>query len=242
MNSECFDSANVQIAEVKPSKTGEYLSYAVSYNGEPVPALDFVPLYTETERSVNFIIEILPHSSIKYEIDKKNAMQPIIRDRILTLGVGGWYYGFLPQTYSAFDDPLPEAYKDHFPNVKGGDGDPTDLILLKSDLDCSRYVGTGIVCGALKLIDQGELDHKIIVVEPSCPKYGHCRSIEDLMAVDKQALEQIAYYYMAYKVLDKKAVNGYLAIAKNGSDKFADAEEAMDIIKMHNQNYKNMKA
>lgn len=239
MSQASLDPKNIVISEIPASDKQEHTCYALTANGKPIRVLSDLPLYPTGAKAneVNYVLEILPTSHLKYEVEKHSEDQKIVRDRVLTVPVGPWYYGFCPQTYSDFNDPLPEKYAAHFKDIKGGDGDPTDMILLRDNIEEARSCGTGMVVGVLKLIDQGELDHKIIMVDPTCPKYGHCRSIEDVRSTDKTVLEYISHYYAVYKLIDKQTYNQYLSIEPDFSDKYADVDVALDILKMHHANY-----
>lgn len=111
------------------------------------------------EKSFNAVIEIPAGTNKKYEydkesqsfiIDKKDGKERVI-DFLPYIG----NYGFIPSTYS---DPK-----------NGGDGDAIDVLVL------AEYLPTGTVLaikpiGLIKLIDNDEIDYKIIAV-PSDVKY-----------------------------------------------------------------------
>ena len=80
----------------------------------------------------------------KFEVDQRNG-----KDRIIQFLPYPGNYGFIPSTFS---DP-----------TKGGDGDPLDVIVI------SEHVASGtllevIPLGMLKLIDDNELDYKLIAI------------------------------------------------------------------------------
>ncbi|MBT8265602.1 MAG: inorganic diphosphatase [Bacteroidia bacterium] len=80
--------------------------------------------------------------SQSFEIDKKNGKERRI-DFLPYVG----NYGFIPSTFS---DPK-----------QGGDGDALDVLILSESLPIGSLVEI-IPIGMLKLIDNGELDYKII--------------------------------------------------------------------------------
>lgn len=111
-----------------------------------------LPIYS-SNNILNVVIEIPAGSNKKYEynptskqfeIDQKNG-----KDRVVQYLPYLGNYGYFPSTFS---DPK-----------KGGDGDALDVLVL------SESVTTGTVIeitpiAVLKLIDDGELDYKIIAV------------------------------------------------------------------------------
>jgi inorganic pyrophosphatase len=111
-----------------------------------------LPLFS-ADKNINAVIEIpagtnkkfeFNNESKSFEIDKKNG-----HDRIINFLPYIGNYGFIPATFS---DPK-----------KGGDGDALDILVL------SESVGTGTVLeiipiAMLKLIDNGEIDYKIIAI------------------------------------------------------------------------------
>ncbi len=78
----------------------------------------------------------------KFEIDRKNGTERII-DFLPYIG----NYGFIPSTYSDI--------------LKGGDGDALDVLVLSESLPTETVVEI-VPIAVLKLIDDGELDYKII--------------------------------------------------------------------------------
>ena len=91
-------------------------------------------------------IEIPKGSNCKYELDKKGGFRRL--DRVLyTATHYPANYGFIPRTYA-------------------DDGDPLDVLVLCSE---AIYPMTLVRCypiGAMRMIDSGKLDDKIIVTRP----------------------------------------------------------------------------
>lgn len=105
-----------------------------------------VALFNDDE-TVNVIVEICPGTS-----DKNELVEPTF-DRLScvrkVIGEYPFYYGSFPQTYA-------------------GDKDPLDMILFTDkdhrNLDLVRVD----VIGAIKTVDAGEQDDKLICVESDC--------------------------------------------------------------------------
>ena len=105
-------------------------------------------------------------TSEKMEISADEQYQPIKQDeklnapRLLKHSAKPWNYGMLPQTW-----------ENDSANIGGtqykGDGDPLDVVELGDDTLARGGVVPVRVLGALALIDEGELDWKIITLASS---------------------------------------------------------------------------
>ncbi len=134
----------------------------------------------------NVIIEIPKGSNIKYEIEDGK----IKVDRIL---FGSMVY---PHNYGYFENTL------------DWDGDPLDALIL-SDHEFLPSVEVPIrVIGAVKMIDGGETDTKILGVIDVDPRYSHIKTLED---VEPHLLKEIQDFFENYKNLQNKEVkiNGF---------------------------------
>ncbi len=142
----------------------------------------------------NVIIEIPKGSNVKYEIEDGK----IKVDRIL---FGSMRY---PQNYGFFENTL------------DWDGDPLDVLVF-SDHEFLPGVEVPIrVIGAVKMIDGGETDTKILGVIDVDPRYSNIKSIND---IEPHLLKEIKDFFENYKNLQGKEVkiNGFeeLEYAKN---------------------------
>jgi inorganic pyrophosphatase len=132
---------------------------------------------------VTAIIEIPKGSKCKYEIDKISGM--LCLDRVLSSAVVyPTNYGFIPQTYC-------------------DDGDALDILVLGQEPAQPLCQMKSKVIGAMKMIDGGEEDDKIIAVHADDPQY---RYINELAEVNPQVLKEIEQFFRSYKALEKKVV------------------------------------
>lgn len=109
-----------------------------------------LPPYSESN-TLQAVIEIPSGTNHKFEynketnsfdIDQKNG-----KDRVIEYLPFLGNYGFIPSTLSDPD--------------KGGDGDALDILVLSESLPTGTVTSV-IPLGLLKLVDNGELDYKII--------------------------------------------------------------------------------
>lgn len=131
----------------------------------------------------NFIavIEIPKGSKKKYELDKETGL--IILDRVLFASTHyPANYGFIPRTYA-------------------GDNDPLDvLVLCQEDIEPMSLVECYPI-GIMKMIDQDEVDEKIIAVPYSDPSMNEYQDISEL---PKHLLTEIGHFFETYKILEGK--------------------------------------
>ena len=149
----------------------------------------------------NVIIEIAKGSNIKYEIENGKIMV----DRIL---------------YGASVYPLNYGY---FENTLDWDGDALDaLVLADQEFIPTSSVPVRVI-GAMKMIDGGETDTKLITVIDVDPRYKHVESMND---VPSFILDNIRDFFENYKNLQNKQVKilGFEG-AEYAQKEFAECEE-----------------
>lgn len=106
-----------------------------------------------------------------------------------------------------------------------GDGDPLDVVEVGDDvLPCGSVVAVKVV-GALALVDEGELDWKIITIAECCKNSKKINDIDDVNKVMPGKLDDIRDWYRLYKTADGKGENEY---AFEG--KFFGRKKALEII------------
>ena len=143
---------------------------------------------------VNTVVEISQGSSLKIEWDRKNAafMLDRVEPAIFAKPVN---YGFIPGT---LDD----------------DGDELDtLIVCHEPLPTGIYLEARIV-GVLNFEDDGEWDHKVVVVPADDRNNGDAiKSLDDLGERWKQQLEHHFAHYKDLKKPGSTKVHGWGDIA-----------------------------
>ena len=126
----------------------------------------------------NFVNEIPKYTKAKMEVATKEASNPIAQDikkgKLRDYhGPIFWNYGCLPQTW---EDPNVEH-----PVVKcKGDNDPVDVVEIGSKVIPSGTVSSVKVLGVLAMIDDGELDWKVIAIHTEDPMAAKLNDIEDV--------------------------------------------------------------
>lgn len=159
--------------------------------------------------TVNTVVEIPEGSFLKVEWDRERAcfMLDRVEPAIFAKPVN---YGFIPQTLDE-------------------DGDELDTLVV-----CAEPIPTGVwleakVIGIMNFEDDGEADHKVVVVPADDRNTGN--SINSLADLGERWQQQITEHFTHYKDLKKPGTTNVLG--------WGDAEEAKVIIKESIERYQN---
>lgn len=133
------------------------------------------------------LIEIPAGTTAKWEVNHKTGhLEWEFRNKkprnVKFLGYPG-NYGFIPQTI--------------LDKNEGGDGDPLDIIVLGSAVSIGNIQEVKIL-GAIKLLDSGEQDDKIIAVPLNGP-FSDVESLGELMVNFPGTVEIVRYWFEGYK-------------------------------------------
>ena len=159
---------------------------------------------------INVIIEIPSGSKDKYELDKKTGL--IMLDRVLEVSMSyPGNYGFIPMTVC-------------------DDKDPLDVIILTHSALHPGVLVKARPVGVLDMVDDGELDEKILAVPANDPRFDQ---IKDLKDVPKAFLDEIYHFFERYKDLRK----GTVQLGNWGNAKKA-KQVIKDSIELYNEQYK----
>lgn len=156
---------------------------------------------------VEAIIEIPNGSRNKFEIkDGKIKL-----DRVL---------------YSSMSYPAEYGFID---NTLAKDGDPLDILVIGSEPSYPGCVIPAKVIGALKMLDNGKEDYKIISVVAVDPRYNEVNTLDDLSSF---VLDEIKNFFENYKTLQNIPVDVLDYYGK---------EEAFKVIESSKQRYNDLR-
>ena len=161
--------------------------------------------------TVNALIEIPQGSRSKYEVDKTTGLLRL--DRVI---------------YSSFQYPVNYGF---IPQTLGQDNDPLDILVLCSQSIQSLCLVEANVIGNMQMIDQGQMDDKVIAVAAKDPSVNHITKMEEL---PQHFLLELRNFFEQYKVLENKKVE---------IDNFQDKATAFRIIEesinFYKENFKH---
>ncbi|GAA6214818.1 inorganic pyrophosphatase 2, mitochondrial [Lates japonicus] len=194
------------------------------------------PRNSETEVLYNMVVEVPRWSNAKMEIATKEPLNPIKQDvkkgklryvaNIFPHKGYIWNYGALPQTW---EDP---NHTDTDTKCCG-DNDPIDVCDIGGQVCSPGQVIQVKVLGILAMIDEGEMDWKVIAINAKDPDAKNLNSIEDVRKSRPGHLEATVDWFRKYKVPDGKPENQF---GFNGQ--FKDKDFAVEIIKSTHEHWR----
>jgi inorganic pyrophosphatase len=205
-----FSVATPALAKYGVEKKGEYpsMEFRIFFNedGKPVSPWHGVPLHN-ADGTCNFICEIPKETKAKMEVATDEELTPIKQDtkkgklRDYPYNIN-WNYGMLPQTW---EDPGHEH-----PEMKVmGDNDPVDVVEIGSAALEMGSVTPVKPVGVYAMIDDGELDWKVIAISANDPKAGEINDVADVEKHFPGELEKIRVWFRDYKTPDGKPQNKF---------------------------------
>lgn len=191
-----------------------------------------VPLMNVDGRHYNFVTEIPMFGTAKLEVMKDKTHNPIMQDekngqpRYYKYGVPFFNYGMFPQTWEDPEDII---------GGYGGDNDPLDAIEVgEGPLPVGSVTGVKVL-GSIELIDEGEMDNKVIVLRNTDPIVHDVNSVEDLERHRPGLTARVIDWMKNYKTAEGKGVN------KLTSEIPTSADEAKNTISHMHDNWKLLK-
>lgn len=161
----------------------------------------------EEEGVVNTLVEVSSGSINKYEIITESGQLKLDRVGYSSLSYP-FTYGAIPQTWDLDNDPL-----------------DIEIVNITEPLVAGCVAEVRII-GAMKFIDGGEIDDKIIGVLADDKRVEHIKTVDDLGEYFKK---ETKYYWENYKAL-KKPGTGVVG-------EFVSLEEAIKIVKESQERY-----
>ncbi len=168
--------------------------------------LHVLPAFAEEDNGiVNTIVEVSSGSINKYELITESGQLKLDRVGYSSLAYP-FTYGAIPQTWDLDNDPL-------------------DIMVV----NITEPLVPGSVCevrviGAMKFVDGGEVDDKIIGVLADDKRVDHIKTIEDLGEYFKT---ETKYYWENYKAL-KKSGTGVVGEFLGATEALAIVRESME--------------
>lgn len=159
-----------------------------------------VPLKDEKSGLFNMVVEIPQFSNAKYEVSNTDILNPIIQDtkkgKLRFINNVFPYKGYICSYGS-----IPQTWED--PDLEG-DNDPLDVL----DISTENVLNPGDiqqvkVLGSLGLIDDGEIDWKVISISNTSAYFSDINNLKDVKKFYPGLLEGIKFWFANYKVQNK---------------------------------------
>jgi len=182
----------------------------------------------------NFICEIPKWTRAKFEIATGEPYNPIKQDlkngvpRFYKHGDMMWNYGAFPQTWESTEETFVDGFK--------GDNDPIDCI----EIGMTQIPTGGVVqvkiLGILGMIDNGEMDWKVITIAHSDPMAKFLDDISDVPRYLPGCLGALREWLRSYKICQGGEENKF---AYDGE--YRDKEMAIKIVHEAHLMWNNLK-
>eukprot|EP01123_Difflugia_compressa_P006567 TRINITY_DN18843_c0_g1_i1.p1 TRINITY_DN18843_c0_g1~~TRINITY_DN18843_c0_g1_i1.p1 ORF type:complete len:340 (+),score=67.16 TRINITY_DN18843_c0_g1_i1:136-1020(+) len=203
-------------------------------NGDGINVSPFhdIPLWVDKERGIaNMIVEIPKGTRAKLEISKNEALNPIKQD--VKNGKLRYVHDPYPFNYGAFPQTWENPnFHDSRTNAKG-DNDPIDVCDISATVKpCGSVIQVKIL-GLYAMIDSGETDWKIVVIDitdPEAEKYIFTNSV-----VPKKVLNPLFNFLRDYKIPDGNPPNKFAF-----EDKFLGSQFAVKIVEETHQEWRHL--
>jgi len=182
--------------------------------------IDPIQSHSETQPKSNSethaVIEIPAGTLDKFELNKKTKSieheHKNGKPRVVQYLAYPGNYGYIPNTLLS--------------KKNGGDGDPLDVIVLGAAVKRNDTLPIKII-GALKLLDRGEQDDKLIAVSVNTP----FSEVKNMIELDEK-------FHGVSKMIDIWFTN-YKGIGKMETQGFIDQKAANKVLELAQNDYKN---
>ncbi|CCF49016.1 hypothetical protein NDA11_003340 [Ustilago hordei] len=221
--------ASAQDYKTRPVGSPNTLDYRVylenTKTGLPASPFHDVPLFADESKTIlNMIVEIPRWTNAKIEISKeenlncfkqdtKKGKLRFVRNCFPHKGYI-WNYGAFPQTW---EDP-----NHTHPDTKAkGDNDPLDVCEIGEQVGYTGQIKQVKVLGVMALLDEGETDWKVIVIDVNDPLASKLNDIEDVERHLPGLIRATNEWFRIYKIPDGKPENQFAFSGEAKNRKYA---------------------
>jgi inorganic pyrophosphatase len=196
------------------------------YSSHPWHGVSIGP---DAPQIVTSFIEMTPHDTVKYEIDKETGFLKLDWPQKYS-NVFPALYGFVPKTFC--DTRIAEfcMQKTGLKDIVG-DGDPLDIcVLTERNITHGNILLKAIPIGGFRMIDKGEADDKIVAILEGDEVYAKWKDIEDM---PQSIIERLRHYFLTYKDIPGETKRKIEITHTYGR------EESLEVIKRSMQDYES---
>ncbi|KAI0308122.1 inorganic pyrophosphatase [Multifurca ochricompacta] len=184
----------------------------IERNGQVVSPFHDISLFADQSNNIlNMIVEEESFNPIKQDI-KKGRLR-YVRNCFPHHGYI-WNYGAFPQTW---EDPTQQ----HAETKARGDNDPLDVCEIGEQVGYVGQVKQVKVLGIMALLDEGETDWKVLVVDVQDPLASKLNDIEDVERHLPGLVRATNEWFRIYKIPDGKPENQFAFSGEAKNKKYA---------------------
>lgn len=193
--------------------TTEFKNFAIDGTGKVLSYFHDIPINLNVAaRTATMVVEVPRWSNAKFEINTQEPGNPITQDvkegKVRFVKNLFPYHGYI-HNYGAF----PQTWEDptEVSSIEGllGDGDPLDVCEIGTEILSTGKTVTVKILGSLALVDDGELDWKVIVINSQDPLADRLSDIQDVYKECPGLLEATFKWFRDYKRPDGKPENKF---------------------------------
>ncbi|GMM39003.1 inorganic diphosphatase [Saccharomycopsis crataegensis] len=213
------------VHQIGAKNTLEYKTY-IAKDGKVVSPFHDIPLYAdESKKILNMIVEIPRWTNAKMEICKEQTLNPIIQDtkkgKLRFVRNCFPHHGYI-HNYGAFPQTWEDPNTAHPETKANGDDDPLDVCEIGETVGYTGQVKQVKVLGIMALLDEGETDWKVIVIDVNDPLAPKLNDIEDVERHLPGLLRATNEWFRIYKIPDGKPENQFAFTGECKNKKYAE--------------------
>ncbi|KAI0785501.1 inorganic pyrophosphatase [Irpex lacteus] len=184
-----------------------------------------IPLFADANNGIlNMIVEVPRWTNAKLEISKEEPFNPIKQDikkgRLRFVRNCFPHHGYI-WNYGAFPQTWEDPQQQHPETKAKGDNDPLDVCEIGEQVGYVGQVKQVKVLGIMALLDEGETDWKVIVVDVNDPLANKLNDIEDVENNLPGLIRATNEWFRIYKIPDGKPENQFAFSGEAKNKKYA---------------------
>ncbi|KAJ7446509.1 inorganic pyrophosphatase [Mycena galericulata] len=209
---------------VGAANTLEHRVY-IEQNGSVVSPFHDIPLFADQNNGIfNMIVEVPRWTNAKMEISKEESFNPIKQDikkgRLRFVRNCFPHHGYI-WNYGAFPQTWEDPSQSNAETKAKGDNDPLDVCEIGEQVGYVGQVKQVKVLGIMALLDEGETDWKVIVVDVQDPLASKLNDIEDVERHLPGLIRATNEWFRIYKIPDGKPENTFAFSGEAKNKKYA---------------------
>ncbi|KAH8927881.1 inorganic diphosphatase [Atractiella rhizophila] len=197
----------------------------ISQNGKTISGFHDIPLFANEAKTIlNMVVEVPRWTNAKMEISKGEPFNPIIQDtkkgKLRYVRNCFPHHGYI-HNYGAFPQTWEDPNSVHPETKARGDNDPLDVCEIGEAVGHTGQIKQVKVLGIMALLDEGETDWKVIVVDVNDPMASRLNDIEDVERQLPGLIRATNEWFRIYKIPDGKPENQFAFSGEAKNKKYA---------------------